>query len=313
MARRYIGDAIVTIAYHDDGDYRGTIKAGKHTWKFDGLHAPRAGLGPGVAYDSPEAYDEMAASAVSFGSYYSTGNRGDDTPDWAPPPEVADAIEQAVSWAQRDDGSYEVRRSSGMPAGQPGYGRGSRQAHEAWRRERQAEREAEAGFAITVSDERTIEDWSRERFGDPQDRKRAMSAGLVDAEGGVTDAGWKQLTDDIIELERNSLAWMRGKFLRVRDEGYDQYNDSVGSFAFDPTDPEQAWLVELASPSPGRSERIDMTDASYGDLSDSVWKGVSDFGSMVLTGHITFHDVKPEDMEIIEQTLEGERKKTRRR
>lgn len=109
MAKRYIGDAVVTIVYHDSGDYRGTVRAGDHSWHFEDLHAPRMGFS--FAYDSPEAYDEMARSAVSFGSYYTTHNRGDDTPEWAPPPEVADAIDEAVGWAQDDQGTYEVRRS----------------------------------------------------------------------------------------------------------------------------------------------------------------------------------------------------------
>jgi len=111
MAKRYIGDAVITIAYHDSGDYRGSIKAGRYTWAFRDLHAPRAGHGAGIGYDSPEAYDSMAASAVGFGSYYTRGNRGSDTPDWAPRAEVADAISEATSWAQDDQGSYAVARS----------------------------------------------------------------------------------------------------------------------------------------------------------------------------------------------------------
>lgn len=121
MAKRYIGDAVVTIKYHDatstrQDDYRGTVSAGGYSWRFDGLRAAPAGFGPGIGYDSPEAYDEMAKSAVSFGGYYTTHNRGDDVPDWAPLPEVADAINDATSWAMRDDGSYEVRRSRTGPA-----------------------------------------------------------------------------------------------------------------------------------------------------------------------------------------------------
>ena len=109
MARRYIGDAVVTITYHDAGDYRGTVRAGGYSWKFDELNAPAAGFS--FASDSPEAYDKMAASAVSFGSYYTTHNRGDDVPDWAPSAKVADAIDDATSWAQTDSGRYQVRRS----------------------------------------------------------------------------------------------------------------------------------------------------------------------------------------------------------
>ncbi len=109
MAKRRIGDAIVRIVYHDAGDYRGTVSAGEHVWRFADLCAP-CGFGSGVAYDSPEAYDAMAESAVSFGSYYTTHNRGGDVPDWAPPVEVADAIDEAVGCALNDDGTYQVTR-----------------------------------------------------------------------------------------------------------------------------------------------------------------------------------------------------------
>jgi hypothetical protein len=119
MAKRYIGDAVITITYvgeTPDGrsNYKGTVSVGKHTWKFDELHSGVGGVssGRGYAYasDSPEAYDDMAGGAVSFASYYTTHNRGDDTPEWAPSPEVADAIDEAVGWAQRDNGTYETRR-----------------------------------------------------------------------------------------------------------------------------------------------------------------------------------------------------------
>ncbi len=110
MATRYIGSAVIRIRYRDCGDYAGTVSADGMVWRFDDLHAPAIGLGAGVAYDSSAAYDEMAASAASFGSYYTSHNRSDDTPDWAPAPDVADAIDSAVSWAQNDRGDYQVSR-----------------------------------------------------------------------------------------------------------------------------------------------------------------------------------------------------------
>lgn len=127
MATRYIGDAVIRIEYRDRGDYAGTISvpprgfSAKHAkyagrgksklvWAFEDLGAPSIGHGPGIGYDSPKAYDSMAGHAVSFGSYYTSHNRGRDVPDWAPDPELADAIAEATEWAMRDDGSYDVRR-----------------------------------------------------------------------------------------------------------------------------------------------------------------------------------------------------------
>ncbi len=127
MARRYIGDTTIYIQYHDDGDYRGSIvvyrcpcgckdAGAPMVWNFRNLHAPSIGFGPGVAYDSPEAYDQMAKSAASFGSYYTTMNRDGEGRERElklegyPTGEIADAISEAVGVALNDDGIYEVRR-----------------------------------------------------------------------------------------------------------------------------------------------------------------------------------------------------------
>ena len=69
MAKRYIGDAVITIEYVGEtpdgrGNYKGTVRAGKHTWRFDELHSGVGGVSSGKGYgyaaDSPEADDEMA-------------------------------------------------------------------------------------------------------------------------------------------------------------------------------------------------------------------------------------------------------------
>lgn len=114
MATRYIDNVIVRIQYRDCGDYAGTVSApGRRVWRFSDLHAPKIGFGRSIAYDSPEAYDKMAQEAVGFGSYYTTSNRGEDTPDWAPSAAVADAIADNA-WGF-SNGQYPVRRSEGGP------------------------------------------------------------------------------------------------------------------------------------------------------------------------------------------------------
>jgi hypothetical protein len=40
----------------------------------------------------------MAESAISFASYYSTDNRGDDTPEWAPPGDLAGDIGDSADY-----------------------------------------------------------------------------------------------------------------------------------------------------------------------------------------------------------------------
>lgn len=69
MAKRYSGDLTVTIEYHDDDSYKGVVRGPGGSYKFDDLHAPPVGLGSGVAYDSPKAYDKMARAAISFATY----------------------------------------------------------------------------------------------------------------------------------------------------------------------------------------------------------------------------------------------------
>ena len=112
MTKRFIGDAVVDIRYlgHISGrdEYAGHIKVKGYVWKFAHLFAPSAGFRFG--YDSSEAYDRMAETAISFGAYYTTANRGADLPNWAPSSETADAINEATICAMNDNGHYSVIR-----------------------------------------------------------------------------------------------------------------------------------------------------------------------------------------------------------
>ena len=165
----------------------------------------------------------------------------------------------------------------------------------------------QAGFDISTYGEDMIESNAEERFstkyGDPNDRAEALRAGLIDANAEITEKGWEQLNRDSVQLERNALVWLKRVFIHARDDGHDSNGSLVGAFWFDPSNLRHAVLVELASSSPGRSERIDMADLSYGDLAKTVFEGVSDFGEQLLGGQITFFDVPEEVWETIENTL----------
>jgi hypothetical protein len=121
MAIRYCGDAIITIAYKgyssklQADEYVGRITAGGHTWKFDGLCAPRCGFSH--AYDSSEAYDKMAKSAVHFGSYYTVGNRGEGVSEGAPTLEIATAIESATEYDEHGERVIRRRKCAHVKAG----------------------------------------------------------------------------------------------------------------------------------------------------------------------------------------------------
>lgn len=65
-AIRYCGSVRIELTYEDsDGCYDGKVVVDSHTYSVS--VGPRAsGCGPGVAYDSPEAYDRAAHAALSF-------------------------------------------------------------------------------------------------------------------------------------------------------------------------------------------------------------------------------------------------------
>lgn len=66
MAKRYSGSLQINVVYDDRGHYRTTVSSGgKLLWRGTVNPAP-SGFGPGVAYDSPQAYDEVASSAIAF-------------------------------------------------------------------------------------------------------------------------------------------------------------------------------------------------------------------------------------------------------
>lgn len=66
MATRYSGDVKVSVLYRDQGDYRAVVSAPGEKPEVVFVRPAASGFGRGVAYDSPEAYDEIARSAISL-------------------------------------------------------------------------------------------------------------------------------------------------------------------------------------------------------------------------------------------------------
>lgn len=65
-AVRYSGSVRIELTYQDsDGCYDGKVIIDGHTYSVS-VGPPASGHGPGVAYDSPEAYDRAAHAALSF-------------------------------------------------------------------------------------------------------------------------------------------------------------------------------------------------------------------------------------------------------
>ena len=77
MAKRYSGELTINVVYDDKNHYRTSVsRGGKHLWSGTVNPAP-SGFGPGVAYDSAKAYDEIARSALTFADH-EVGDIGDD-------------------------------------------------------------------------------------------------------------------------------------------------------------------------------------------------------------------------------------------
>ena len=65
-AVRYSGSVRIELTYQDsDGCYDGKVVVSGHTYSV-AVGPPASGYGPGIAYDSPEAYDRAAHAALSF-------------------------------------------------------------------------------------------------------------------------------------------------------------------------------------------------------------------------------------------------------
>lgn len=65
-AVRYSGSVRIELSYdHSDGCYDGKVIVDGHTYSV-AVGPPASGYGPGIAYDSHEAYDRAAYAALSF-------------------------------------------------------------------------------------------------------------------------------------------------------------------------------------------------------------------------------------------------------
>lgn len=64
MAIRYSGSVRINVIWRDT-DYRCAISSPSGRYVVF-VGAPAAGFGAGIAYDSPEAYDQTARAALAF-------------------------------------------------------------------------------------------------------------------------------------------------------------------------------------------------------------------------------------------------------
>ena len=114
MIKRYCGELEVGLLYRgrtpdNRATYLGYVKLPDgRRWRF-------ADLSSGVGTDGtrPQDFDSMAQSAVGFACYWTSYNRGDNTPAWAPPADLADAFDSVAEVGEED---YVIGRKSTIPA-----------------------------------------------------------------------------------------------------------------------------------------------------------------------------------------------------
>ena len=103
MIKRYCGELEIGLHYcgrtpDNRAKYLGYVKlADGRRWRFADLRS-RAGADG----TRPQDFDGMAQSAVGFATYWTSHNRGRDTPEWAPDADLADAFNSAAELGEED-------------------------------------------------------------------------------------------------------------------------------------------------------------------------------------------------------------------
>jgi len=110
---RYCGDVKIELeylGYQDDLDqFFCRVTAAGHVWQYAELFVEPQPQPDGVE----EAFDHAAVGAVHYGSKYNIGWDLNDgcIPDWAPPRDIAQAINDAASV---DDKGYAISRKQAV-------------------------------------------------------------------------------------------------------------------------------------------------------------------------------------------------------
>jgi hypothetical protein len=114
MKTRYCGDNTIELEYVDkEGDrlrFKGRVINGTDWWEFDNVLVDRP-------EPSEKAYDIAASGAVHYaslyGSNYDPSSVGGEIPDWAPPSDFADRVNDALDFEPE---GYYIQREIDGPA-----------------------------------------------------------------------------------------------------------------------------------------------------------------------------------------------------
>lgn len=140
-----------------------------------------------------------------------------------------------------------------------------------------ADEAVQIGFAIVTGNSDMVEDnvYDDIRTGESGPRYEELSkhiGTLVTEDGKITRAGWDQLTEDSMQVERNVLAWLDKTFEAASDEGHSD-NDLVGSLFVDPSNKAQMDEIQSGEPYDDGYRRV----VNF-DYEPDFDKGVSEFG-----------------------------------
>ncbi len=105
---RYCGEVKIELEYlgysHVGDRFFCRVTAAQHVWQYDEI---LVNLG---SEDVEECFDRAAIGAVHYGSKYNLGYES-SIPDWAPPRDIAQAINDAASV---DDSGYVIDREQAV-------------------------------------------------------------------------------------------------------------------------------------------------------------------------------------------------------
>jgi len=217
MATRYSGNLRITCTYRDRGDYKCTVTphGGKAHTVF--VNPPASGYGPGISYDSPEAYDRVAHAAIAFAA---DDERGLD-----------DSAEPA-----KDGSGYAIHRS--LPSYSP-FVRTAAQvdAVRAQRAAGKTRREEERPvYRLTDKGRASLAAWKKEKA-ELAERRDEMKNGSFIVRVGKSESRWNTMQRAMDNAHRQLKNW----WVIGRPAGLPNY----AARFFRASDPERVFHVEV--------------------------------------------------------------------
>ena len=135
----------------------------------------------------------------------------------------------------------------------------------------------EGWFSIATTDASDVKDRAQDRFGprgeDSKEARNWVRKGFLDAEGNITDEGWRVIGEDARKMEENALRYLQKTLENASSEGHDD-NRLVGSFEFNARNPDQTDLVLAGVEGSIESSNVDLDKICVAEH-QPFWNGTS--------------------------------------